>query len=234
MERRLAFGALLLFIATLPIQVAVPGLGFDALAVLPGDVVLGFGLLACSLAVARGSIKPRFRPLGPWVGVYLLSILPSVALSESPTRSALKWCAVAAYAAMVLLAVNLVDTEAALRKAALAWTIGTGVAVAIGLAAIVLFYLGSAPRVVVRLTSDFGSLPADHYPRVAALFHQRQPNLLCHYLSIGLILICACGGIGWMSRPLAAVLGAGALIVTAFTFSLGIGGVALGLCWWVA
>ena len=232
----MAFGGLLLFVGLLPVQtsVRVPVLGSSSVAVFPGDLALGASLFAYSVGILRGAPRPRLGSFGIAVCAYLLSMVPSVAASESPARSGVKWSTVLVYAAAALLAANLVDSEAGLRKVARAWLLGTAVTVVIGLGTIALFYLGTAPRLVANLTSDFGSLPPGNYPRIGALFYQRQPNSLCHYLSISLLVICASASVGWVSRGVAIALGAGVLVATAFTLSFGVGGVVLGLGWWLA
>ena len=200
-ESRLALAGFLLFVALLPVQVSVRvPVGSSGVALFPGDLALFASLAAFSVAIVRCTARPRLGSFGIAVCVFLLCSLPSVVASESPGRSAVKWATAIVYAAAALLAANLVDSQATLRQVARAWILGTAVTVVIGLGTIALFYLGTTPRLVASLTSDFGSLPPGHYPRVAALFYQRQPNSLCHYLSISLLLVCASASAGWVSR----------------------------------
>lgn len=235
MELRLALGGFLVFVALLPVQVSmrVP-FGYPGVALFPGDLALFAGLAAFSVAIVRRTARPRLGAFGIAVCVFILCSLASVIFSESPRRSAVKWSTAVVYAAAALLAANLVDSEATLRRVTRAWIFGTLVTVIIGLGTIALFYLGTTPRLVASLTSDFGSLAPGHYPRVAALFYQRQPNSLCHYLSISLLLVCGSASAGWVGRRAAIILGLGILIVAAFTMSFGVGGIALGFGWWLA
>lgn len=235
-ETRLSFGALLVFAALLPVQtsVRISLFGFASVAVFPGDVALAVSALAFTVALLRGSARLRFGSVGVALVMFLLLTLPSVAASSSPKVSVVKWATAVVYVGSALLAANVVDSEAALMKTLAAWNIGTAITVVIGLMTIVLFYLGAAPDLVTRLTSNFGSLPAGHYPRVAALFYQSQPNSLCHYLSISLLVVCASATVGILRRGLAVALGLGVLVVVAFTFSLGLGATAFGIGWWLA
>lgn len=235
MESRLALAGFLLFVALLPVQVAVRvPFGSSGVALFPGDLALFASLAAFSVALVRRTARLRLGSFGIAVCVFLLCSLASVVASESPGRSAVKWSTAIVYAAAALLAANLVDSQATLRQVARAWILGTAVTVVVGLGTIALFYLGTTPQLVARLTSDFGSLPPGHYPRVAALFYQRQPNSLCHYLSISLLVVCGSASAGWVIRRAAIMLGLGVLIVAAFTMSFGLGGIALGLGWWLA
>ena len=233
---RLALGGLLAAAALLPVQTSVRiGLsGAAGVALFPGDLALGVSALAFSVAVLRRTARVRFGSFGIALCLFLLLTLPSVAASSSPRVSAVKWATALVYVAIALVVVNVVDSEAALMKVLAAWNVGTAITVIIGLATIVLFYLGVAPALVARFTSNFGSLPSGHYTRVAALFYQQQPNSLCHYLSISLLVVCASGTVGILRRGLAIVLALGVLVVAAFTFSLGLGGIALGMGWWLA
>jgi O-antigen ligase len=234
-ELRLAWAGFLVFVALLPVQVSVRlPFGSRGVALFPGDVALFASVAAFAFAVVRRAARPRLGGFGIAVCAFLACALPSVLFSESPGRSAVKWSTAVVYAAAALVTVNLVDSEVRLRHTARAWILGTVVTVVVGLATVALFYLGLSPALVAELTSDYGSLAPGHYPRVGALFYQRQPNSLCHYLSISLLLVCGAAGAGWVGRRAAVLLGLGVLIVAAFTQSFGLGGIALGLGWWLA
>lgn len=233
-ELRIAFGGLLAFAALLPVQVSlrIPGMGATA-AVSPADLPLAVSAISYVLAMLRHTAKLRLGSFGAAVGVYLLCVTVSIGTSESLSRSVVRSTTVLVCAAAALLAANLVDSEARLRRVMLAILLGTALTVILGLAAVALFYSRAAPGLVSALTSDFGSLPVGNYPRVSALF-ARQPNTLCHYLSISLFVLAGSASVGWVSLRIAVVLGVGVLVVSAFTFSLGLGGILLGLAWWLA
>lgn len=234
LEVRVAFVGLLGFATLLPVQVMirVPGMAVPA-AVSPADLPLALGVLAYLTAVLRGTARVQLGSFGIAVGAYLLCVVASVASSESLGRSVVRSANVLVCAGAALLAAHLVDSDAKLRKVVQAWMVGTILTVILGLAAIAFFYLGAAPALVASLTSDFGSLPSGNYPRVAALF-AHQPNTLCHYLSVSLFVVLGARSAGWLGRRLALGLGMGVLAVSASTFSLGLGGIALGLGWWLA
>lgn len=159
-ELRLALGGLLLFAALLPVHVwvRVPGLGAAA-AVSPADLALAVSLPAYAVALLRRTARLHLGSFGVAVFAYLLCVLVSVAASESIGRSVVRSATILACATAALLAANLVDSEATLRKVALAWIFGAAFTVVLGLATIALFYVGAAPALVTTLTSDFGSLP---------------------------------------------------------------------------
>ena len=79
--------------------------------------------------------------------------------------------------------------------------------------------------------STYGTLVPGNYPRVRGLF--LNMNMCCNYLSISFVLLLAMRSVGWIGKRSAFVLGGGILVAAFFTFSLGLGGLALGTCIWM-
>lgn len=97
-----------------------------------------------------------------------------------------------------------------------AWLAGTGVVVIGSLLGVTTFYLGWSSYVENPLLGHYGSLPPGHYPRVTSLFF--NANMLCNYLVVAAAL-------AWYRSY--RLLLAGIVDASLFTFSPGLGGMAL-------
>jgi O-antigen ligase len=125
---------------------------------------------------------------------------------------------------------------AELRAIVRAWLLGTALTVAVGLASLVAFYAGGGPPWLQATLSGFGSLPAGPYARPGALFHEANPNSLCQYLSVSLLVVLLADRLGFVSRPVAWALGLGTAALAWASLSPGVGGLLLGLglwCGWI-
>lgn len=174
-------------VALLPLQVpSVPGWPF---AVFPGDVALALAGAAALFARRRAAARSTWPPF-VWTGLaYIVVSLTSALLSEDTPRSTLKWMLGVCHVALALFTFLNIDSLADLRRVARAWFAGTAVTVAVGCAALAAFYAGSGPDWLLATLSGYGSLPAGPYSRPGALFHQANPNSLCQYLSVSLLLL---------------------------------------------
>jgi len=103
-------------------------------------------------------------------------------------------------------------------SAVTAWLAGTGAVLAGAFVGAVTFYLGWSSPTENLLLGHYGSLPPGHYPRLSSSFF--GPNMLCNYLIVGATL-------AWYRRH--RLLVAGIVGAALFTFSPGLGGMALAL-----
>jgi O-antigen ligase len=115
-----------------------------------------------------------------------------------------------------------------LRYVLLGWLGGFAVTVVLGLAGIILFYLGVRDPARNVVLWNYGSVPVGSYPRVAVFF--ANANMTCSYLLVGLALLPAAlqRATSPRLRHLLVALGVTGALVTVFTLSTGLGGLALG------
>src|ERR1051325_3088124 len=81
------------------------------------------------------------------------------------------------------------------------------------------------------LVGGYGSLPPGAYPRVVGTF--LNFNMLCNYLSVGVLLALAAKRAGWLPVSIASPIAIAASVAAAFTVSPGLGGLLLGLALWI-
>lgn len=221
----LAKRLLLLFVFALPLM--NPALHYP---VVLADAV--FVLLAAAFGAALLARHTRLRWRRPyWVLVlYLAALAVTVPFSEDAARSAAKLGTQGYLVSLALVADALIDDEADLRRVVLAWLAATLVVVLIGLASVASFLVAPDNALLAQTRYRFGTLPAGDYPRLALTF--ANANMLANWLTVSIGLTLLAAHLGWIGRGAAAVLGGGILLAAAFTFSPGLGGIALAIGLW--
>jgi hypothetical protein len=164
------------------------------------------------------------------IGFYAIAIVSSEIAAASPNRHYAGLVVEAYLLVIALLTFNLICSEAVLKLILQAWMVGTAITVLAAIAGAVLFYSGVRQGANIFL-STYGTLVPGNYPRVRGLF--LNMNMCCNYLSISFVLLLAMVSVGWIEKRTAVVLGGGILVAAFFTFSLGLGGLALGTCIWM-
>ena len=119
------------------------------------------------------------------------------------------------------------------KKLTLAWLSGTLFVLLIGLVTIFLFYFDPANPLLNIFLNHYGTVPVGNYPRIKATFF--HSNMLCNYLSVSLLLTLAAGKAGWINSVFSKLLIGFILLISLFTFSPGLGGIALslGIFYWL-
>lgn len=220
---------LLLQIASLPLyKPPVPLLGYAA-SLTDGLFLVTGGLWA--LAVARGETRVRWNPFFFIVLAYFGALALS-ALASSDMRATIIKLATQVYLiALPLLAYNLIGSANDLRRALIAWLAGSAIPALIGIAAVLLFYLGVDRYRLDGALHEYGLLPPGPYPRVEATF--LFPAMLCNYLTVSVFILFAARQRGWLDRKFCDPLLAAMIVTAAFTVTPGLGGFVLALGAWV-
>src|SRR5262249_29172272 len=121
---------------------------------------------------------------------------------------------------------SLASDERGLRLVLGGFLAGVGVTGVLGVAGVVLYYLGLRDHASNPFLWSYGSVPVGSYPRVAVFF--ANANMACNYLLVGI----AAAALAWPLMPrrrtLLLVVGAAACVTAVFTLSTGLGGLALG------
>ncbi len=158
---------------------------------------------------------------------YLFALFVSAIFSANPTASFLKFAGEIYFFFLTVITFNFIANLENAKKLTLAWLSGTLVVLLIGLLTIFLFYFHPANYYPGIFLNHSGTVPIVNFPRIRATFF--HSNLLCNYLSVSLLLTIAAGMIGWINSKLSSFLLGLILIISLFTFSPGLGGIALSL-----
>lgn len=226
--QRIIYALLLLLIFSLAfMQPAIPILGFFAV---PTDFIfLALAALWSVLVIARRA-RITWDPAYLFIGIYLAAMLISVPGSQSVRTSLVKLLTQLYLASLPVIVCSLVRGEAQLRAAVASWLAGSALVGAIAIVGLVLFVVDPGSALLGFLSSVKGTLPPGNYPRLQLTF--MNPNMICDYLTVSLMLLLAARQAKWLGRSSSVVLLALVLIASASTISPGLGGIALGIGLW--
>ena len=204
------FLLLLLYIATVPLMSGLH-LWLGGQAVLLCDLVFVLVVLVWLPTIVRGNLCPRFFDL--FLLLYLGATLVSALVAGAGYMGVVK-----VFYLVCVAGLTRRIAERSPEAATTAWLVRTGVVVIGSLLGVATFYLGWSSFLENPLLGHYGTLPPGPYPRVTSFF--LSPNMLCDYLIVGAALAWHRG----YRRFLAGIVGA-----SLFTFSSGLGGMALSL-----
>ena len=207
------FVLLLLYIATVPVM-SFFHLRLGGQALLLCDFIFVLVVLASLPELFRRALRPGI--FEAFLVFYLAATLVSTLVSGADYLGVVKVTYLVCVAGLTRRIAQR-SPEAAVT----AWLVGTGMAVIGCFLGVATFYLGWSSHLENPLLSYYGTLPPGPYPRVNSLFF--NANMLCNYLIVGAALAWYRGYRKSLTGIVAASL---------FTFSPGLGGMALvlGLC----
>lgn len=198
------------------------------------DIVLAdtlFVLLAAALAirVVTGRLRIVWTPWHTAGAAFAVAGFISAAVAADQQRGLVKAAASAYLVALGILTSHYARERQMRRQILLAWVAGLVITIVAAVAGIVLFAAGDRSN---QFLYGYGSLIPGAYPRVMALF--ANSNMLCSYLGAGVMFVLAAERSGDLPPSIARPLAIAIVVITAFTFSPGIGGIALCLALWYA
>ncbi|MGE0702870.1 MAG: hypothetical protein AB7P22_02930, partial [Vicinamibacterales bacterium] len=186
--RRIEQRLFLLFVALLPVfQPLYIRLRGSGPIVIMADVVFAVTTLAWIVALLRGTASLRFNGFHVAAGAYFAALCLSALFSIDPATSVVKLAGAAYLIGIAVLAISLVRTWEEFSHVLQIWIASTAVVALAGIAGILLYVAGFRSPDQNFALSGFGCLPPGDYPRIRATFV--NPNLLCSYLGIGLMLL---------------------------------------------
>ena len=179
--------------------------------------------LLLAVAIVRRRVVPVGWPVAIAGVAFLAALAASIVLAGAAGSA---WLRLAAYAPFVLLPWALplaVGDEDGVRLIVRAWLAGAAAAIALGLLQILAFYLARGVGSDL-FPCNYGRIPEGPYPRICGPF--RNPNAFADYLAATapIAILFAKDAIPTRWRGIAAAAFA---VVSAFTLSSGIGGIAL-------
>lgn len=179
------------------------------------------------IGAAKKKFELKFHIFFALAAFYLFSIFISVVFSLNPKDSFIKFLGEIYLVLLAFVTFNFVGNIERAKKLTLAWLAGTIFVLLICLLTIFLFYTGFNNSLAGYFLNHYGTVPVGNYPRLKATFF--HSNMLCNYLSVSLMLAFAANKTGWLNPSFCKVLIGLILIFSFFTFSPGLGGIALGL-----
>ncbi|MBA2378661.1 MAG: O-antigen ligase family protein [Blastocatellia bacterium] len=209
-----------------------PNVGIGGFRIQATEILFIFtaGIFAVACLTRSAAFRPnRFHFL---ICLYFISLFASAAFSISPGFSFVKLSGEAYLLGLAILFASVIRSTRSLQIVVLTW-VATGTLVSvIGIFAIVGFYITPESFLVKPFLHHYGSLIPGPYPRVQSTFF--YPAMLCSYLTVSIIFVLVSARAQFLSRKAAAVIFALHLITLAFTITPGLGGAALGICFWAA
>lgn len=178
-------------------------------------------------------IRLKFHFFFLLLAFYLFALFISVIFSANPKLSFFKFSGEIYLVFLTVIVFNFVDNLERIKRLTLAWICGTIFVLLLGLFTIFLFYSGFENSFSDIFLNHYGTVPIGHYPRIKLTFF--HSNMLCNYLSVSLLLTIAAGKLGWINSVFSKILIALILLISLFTFSPGLGGIALslGIFYWL-
>jgi O-antigen ligase len=196
------------------------------------DFIFPAAFLAFLAALAWGGRRWRrsswYGPLLAYACALILSTLFSQNFRQSLPKAAGDIYLIAA----AILTVQYIDCLESLRRILLAWVTGLIVTGVTAWAGVTLFFFGRTQLKENPFLFRFGSLPSGQYPRLRATF--LNANMMCSYMTCGILLLFAARHAGWISRRTFRILLPIALGATAFSFSPGLDGLCVAMGLWLA
>lgn len=175
----------------------------------------------------------KFHPFFFLLIFYLVELFVSVIFSANPKSSFLKFSGEIYLVFLTVIVFNYAVNLEQIKKLILAWLAGTIFVLLLGVLTIFLFYFDIGQSLLNIFLNHYGTVPAGNYPRIKLTFF--HSNMLCNYLSVGLLLAIAAGKLGWINSVFSKILIALILLISVFTFSPGLGGIglSLGIFYWL-
>ncbi len=162
---------------------------------------------------------------------YFLAILLSLIFSTNSKQSTVKICGEIYLIGLCVLTVNVVRTADVFKKVVLVWLAAAGIVSFIGTLTVILFYVAPDNVLLSFTLHHYGTLFPGNYPRIQTTFY--YPAMLCHYLSISLLLLFISIKNGWIYRSMFIILLTVVSICLFFTLTPGLGGVCLSVGIWL-
>jgi len=223
--RRLGYWILLLVIASL---------GFIQNGLEIGDnEFLATDLLAILLVIVwlvgtlTRQIRFRWDRSYWFIIAYLAAAVVSTVFSSEPNRSFGVLPRAFYLAGLAFLTTVFVDRRDSVKAASLSWLIGSSFSILVGIFTLILFYVRPETALLADLTYHYGSVPVGNYPRLTATFP--SASMFCNYLTVGLVIAMLAVSHRWLRPLLGYLLVIAALICALFTYSIGLGSVAMSL-----
>lgn len=169
----------------------------------------------------------KFHEFYYFLTFYLFAIFISAIFSQNPKSSFIKFTGEIYLVFLCVITFNFVNNLTDAKKLILAWLSGTFFVLLLGLLTVFLFYFNPENPLLNYFQNHYGTVPVGDYPRIKLTFF--HSNMLCNYLSASLLLAIAADNFGLINRAFSKILIGLILLISLFTFSPGLGGIALSL-----
>jgi O-antigen ligase len=207
------------------------GMTLGGLEVFPSDLLCLLTAALWAAALMFGQTRLRLHPLFLLLALYFAAMAVSAWWSADRQVSAFKLLTQVYLLTLPVLAFNLVQTEADLRRAFTWWIIPAAAVGAYGVATLLLFPFLGWHSFLREPLHHFGTLPPGPYPRIELTFE--YPAMLANYLGVSLMLVLLAYRLERIGRRASLASGGVLLISALFALTPGFGGVMVMLGLWV-
>jgi hypothetical protein len=227
---RAAFGLFVLLIVSLGTM--KPPIVTPVGTLTPTDIVFPFVIVLLLAAFVARTQRPIWHKVIWMIGVYLFALIVSAVFSTNQDVSFKKLIGEFYLAGLAIVTFQLVSNVNRLRYICLVWLVGSVLALAIALLAILLFYLGLAETFAAEIIYHYGAVPVGNYPRVSSTFV--TPSMFCNYLTVTLLIALTSNRLGWIRKRTSLMLTILMAACSVATISIALGGMALAVGMWFA
>lgn len=158
---------------------------------------------------------------------YLAAMAISATFSNRPAQTFVKLLGEIYLLGLAVITYNLVRSLKDFKQVFISFLTGTAVIVLIGLAALIIFYVQPGNDFLKHTLYHYGAVPVGNYPRISSILV--SASMLCNFLNVGLIILCAARILNWISDSIFYIFFAAIFICSVFTISAGFGGIILSL-----
>ncbi len=194
------------------------------------DLIFLFVAILFIIAITCKKVYFQFSYFYIPLLIYLIALILSTLFSNNPKQSFIKLAGEIYLIAICVLTFNIVRSIDMLKKVGFAWFLAMIVVCSIGTMTVISFCVFPKNSLNSFSLHHYGTLPPGNYPRIQTTFY--YPAMLCHYLSIGLMILFAFFELNWISLKKFLFLLFIISITLLFTLTPGLGGVALSVGLW--
>ncbi len=219
---------LLLVLSLAFMQPSVRVLGFNAA---PTDFIFLALAPAWLWALLSGRAKFVWDHAYWLLGLYLVAMIASVAVSVAPSTLVPKLLTQFYLLSLPVLVGNLVRTSEDLRLVVSWWLAGTALVALVGIACLIAFLFDPDSKLLDYTRMHFGTLPPGDYLRLRLTF--LNGNMACNYLTVSLMLLLLAHRLGWIGKAYFLPLLGGIALSALLTISPGLAAFGLAVALWV-
>jgi len=204
---------------------------YEGVSLTPTDIIFPFASLSWLISLALGGVRFRWNRVY-WLFIfYFATMAVSSVFSAAPRTSYVKLAGEAYLLGIAVIGFNLLDSENRLKYLVYGWLAGSAIALLIGLFTLALFYAAPGHWLLGYTTYHYGAVPMGNFPRLSATFV--SASMFCNYLNVTAVLLLIARRLGWVGPRLFKAFFAAVAVCSAFTVSIGLGGIFLAAGLWI-
>ena len=208
-----------------------PFFSFAGHAIAPSDILFPPLALLWVLALLTRRATFRWHNVFYFLAIYFATLILSTVFSADQRTSLIKLVGEAYLIGLAVIGYSLLERELDFKRAVIAWLAGASVAIAIGLLAIVMYYVVPDNPLLGYITYHYGAVPVGNYPRISSVFV--SASMFCNYLNVTAVMLLVANRKKWIGQTVFICGMAATALCSAFTISIGLGGIMLAAGIWI-